>query len=186
MGGNPRGQVWLCALLATSFPRCDVGNLETPQKHRQRIPDHEVAWSALVAKPVNKKEREKIPEAQAAVDKEWAKLRDILCWDESKVQNWRDVAKAAKKMDKKSTWAESLISVLKRALSYPKISGDTRDASFIKVTMSPTNMEKPLYSANCRARLPVWRRPKPQTRTACSRGMIPNYPMLNRPTPKAR
>ena len=37
------------------------------------------------------------PKAVAALEKEWKKLRDMGCWDQSKVREWRDVAAEAKR-----------------------------------------------------------------------------------------
>ena len=42
--------------------------------HRDRIPEHEAAYCACVARPVNRDERRAIPKAQKAMDEEWARL----------------------------------------------------------------------------------------------------------------
>ena len=58
-------------------------------------------FNAAVARPVDRKERNANEAAQAAINKEWTRLRTIKydggqgCWDESKVEEWRDVAKRA-------------------------------------------------------------------------------------------
>ena len=55
----------------------------------------------MVARPVGRKERDSTPEALVAVAKEWHRLRTtkhkygVGVWDESKVEERRDVAKRA-------------------------------------------------------------------------------------------
>ena len=65
--------------------------------HRQRVPELECPFSALVARPVSKNEARANPKAQAALLKEWDQLRKAGCWDESKVQEWGDVAGQARR-----------------------------------------------------------------------------------------
>ena len=62
-------------------------------EHREKNPlDTPLPFSALVARPVTKKERHSTPLALEAVAKEWARLRSIKhkrgvgVWDESKVR----------------------------------------------------------------------------------------------------
>ena len=50
-------------------------------------------FSACVARPVPRKEAKLDPKAS----KEWKKLRDLGCWDQSRVREWRDVAAEAKR-----------------------------------------------------------------------------------------
>ena len=52
--------------------------------------------AALVARPVQKPEFRLKPAAQAVLDKEWARLRDIRSWDESAVAEWDTVKSQAK------------------------------------------------------------------------------------------
>ena len=54
-------------------------------------------FSACVARPVPRKEAKLDPKAFAALEKEWKKLRDLGCWDQSRVREWRDVAAEAKR-----------------------------------------------------------------------------------------
>ena len=68
-------------------------------EHREKNPlDTPLPFSALVARPVTKKERDSTPLALEAVAKEWARLRSIKhksgvgVWDESKVREKSDVA----------------------------------------------------------------------------------------------
>jgi hypothetical protein len=65
--------------------------------HRPHISDDELPFSALVARPVGKAEIRSTPAAQEALLKEWTKLRQAKCWDESKVQEWSKVAADARK-----------------------------------------------------------------------------------------
>ena len=54
--------------------------------------------AALVARPVHKPEVRQTPAAQAALQKEWQRLREIKCWDEARVEEWsavRDRTKAS-------------------------------------------------------------------------------------------
>ena len=70
-------------------------------EHRERVPLHELPYSALVARAVGKAEARGSPEAQAALLSEWARLRAAGVWDESKVCEWDEVTSRAKKAGKK-------------------------------------------------------------------------------------
>jgi hypothetical protein len=70
--------------------------------HRDRITEHDLPFSALVARPVNKAEVRVTPAAQVALQKEWDKLRAAGCWDESGVREWADVAAEARKKNTKA------------------------------------------------------------------------------------
>eukprot|EP00969_Alexandrium_andersonii_P051535 2263476-Alexandrium_andersonii.AAC.1 len=48
--------------------------------------------SLLVARPVNRAEVLQKPKAQAALKKEWDRLRAINVWDEERPHEWKDVA----------------------------------------------------------------------------------------------
>ena len=61
------------AIPSDEFPAMPLRSEKT-SSHRHRIPNHEIAISALVARPVPKKERNSNPKAKAAVDIEWEKL----------------------------------------------------------------------------------------------------------------
>ena len=50
---------------------------------------------ACVARPVGKKEMINQPEARAAMDKEWNRLRDKQVWDEDHPREWEDVRRQA-------------------------------------------------------------------------------------------
>ncbi len=54
------------------------------------------APSSAVARSVTKKEAAGNPDAQAALDKEWDRLRKIRTWEEDKVREWKDVEREAK------------------------------------------------------------------------------------------
>ena len=57
-----------------------------PQARRLKLMIHHV-YSACVPRPVTKKEAKSNAKAMAALDKEWAKLRNVNCWDESRVED---------------------------------------------------------------------------------------------------
>ncbi len=67
-----------------------------PIQHRERLGRSAIGIDACVARPVSHKERRENPKAQTSLDKEWKKLRDINCWEEGKVKEWRDVAAQAR------------------------------------------------------------------------------------------
>ena len=54
-------------------------------------------YSACVARPVTKQEARSNAKAMAALDKEWNKLRNMNCWDETLVEEWSVVASRAKR-----------------------------------------------------------------------------------------
>jgi hypothetical protein len=62
-----------------------------PPKHRQRCKN--MPWNCCVARPVFKDEIRRQPGAQAALRKEWDRLRAINTWLEDEVEMW-DVVKA--------------------------------------------------------------------------------------------
>jgi hypothetical protein len=65
-------------------------------EHRPKICPKYV-YAACVARPVTKIEARKNPKAMAALNKEWDKLRNIGCWDESRVEEWSVVASRSKR-----------------------------------------------------------------------------------------
>jgi len=67
------------------------------QSHRVKAADGIFPFPALVARPVSRQEVAKTPAAQAALQKEWDRLRAAGCWDESRVREWSDVAAYARK-----------------------------------------------------------------------------------------
>ena len=55
-------------------------------EHRERLDHSPFSFYACTARPVDKAERNRTPEALAALKKEWDRLRacgDKGCWDES-------------------------------------------------------------------------------------------------------
>eukprot|EP00975_Prorocentrum_lima_P010614 2253995-Prorocentrum_lima.AAC.1 len=52
--------------------------------------------NAAVARTCSLKEADKNPKANAALDKEWERLKSINTWDESTVREWKDVAREAR------------------------------------------------------------------------------------------
>ena len=51
---------------------------------------------ATVARPVKSHEVKSNPGAQAAMDKEWASLRELKAWDEKNVREWSEVRNEAR------------------------------------------------------------------------------------------
>ena len=64
-------------------------------KHREKVPDIDTAFRICVARPVGKREAETVPEALAAINKEWDKLDKQNAWLLDKVREWRDVQREA-------------------------------------------------------------------------------------------
>ena len=80
----------------------EVQRLRT--EHREKNPEfHPIPFNALVARPVDRKERNATPEALEAVAKEWKRLRSIKhrdgigVWDETKVDEKRNVVADARR-----------------------------------------------------------------------------------------
>ena len=71
-------------------------------KHRELAPAHLPPWVVCVARPVGKKEIKDTPAAQAALAKEWERLRKAGCWDEASVCEWDAVAAQARREGKKA------------------------------------------------------------------------------------
>ena len=69
--------------------------------HEEHIRRLDPPFPAGVARPVHKPERN-CKAAQAALKKEWDRLRAAKCWDESKVREWSDVAAEARAKGKKA------------------------------------------------------------------------------------
>ena len=69
---------------------------EGDQPHQERLPEYPWPVNACVARPVGKKEIQENPKAKAALQKEWDRLRQAGCWDETKVRSWREVAAEAR------------------------------------------------------------------------------------------
>jgi len=70
--------------------------------HREKVMKHDIPFSALVARPVKRDEIKRTPAAQAALQKEWSKLRKAGCWDEKNVREWDDVMREARSKGKKA------------------------------------------------------------------------------------
>ncbi len=69
-------------------------------KHRKKGTPRRFPFNALVARPVNKKEIERTPKAQEAMNNEWKRLIDKHVWDMSVVRDMSDVASEAKNKNK--------------------------------------------------------------------------------------
>ena len=79
---------------AAAIPAMPVENRDPASIHRPKIPDPcDAHWfQACVARSVSRREILTNAMAKASLDKEWTKLRNQGCWDESKVREWKDVA----------------------------------------------------------------------------------------------
>jgi len=64
--------------------------------HRVKSSCDILPFSACVARPVTKTEVARTPAAQAALQKEWDRLRAAGCWNESVVREWSHVAAEAR------------------------------------------------------------------------------------------
>ena len=82
---------------APEFPRVDQSMNST---HRPKNPSHSFPFSALVARPVGKKEIAVEPKAQLALDSEWDKLVKAGVWDEQRPREWSDLSSEARKAGK--------------------------------------------------------------------------------------
>jgi hypothetical protein len=80
---------------------CLPAVLTLPSGHRLHHPPDRPPFNALVARPVGKKEAAEVPEAKAALQKEWDRLRAIKCWDESGVRPWSEVSNEARRTGQK-------------------------------------------------------------------------------------
>ena len=74
-----------------------IGSTGCRSSHRPLHPRVAFPESLLVARPVKRAEIESNPDAQAALRKEWDRLRNIRVWDEGKVAEWGDICRAGKK-----------------------------------------------------------------------------------------
>jgi len=91
----PRAPDPAADLLVPAMPTVPVRNC-----HRVKAADGIFPFPAMVARPVSRQEVAKLPAAQAALQKEWDRLRAAGCWDETKVREWSDVASEARKTGK--------------------------------------------------------------------------------------
>ena len=74
------------------MPVCDSEE-HAKELHREIYPYLGPLFEACVARPVNRQERMSNPKALAAIKKEWDRLRDIKCWDESRPAEWSDISR---------------------------------------------------------------------------------------------
>ena len=75
--------------------------LERDQGHRPKdIPGLFQHLTAMVARPVSRKEMSANTKAMKAAQDEWNRLRNKKVWDETVVRNWSDVCAEARKKNK--------------------------------------------------------------------------------------
>ena len=65
------------------------------EPHRAKNGVRTFPFNAAVARPVGKAEIARTPSAQAAMKKDWDRLRDKKVWDETKPREWRAVRREA-------------------------------------------------------------------------------------------
>ena len=100
-GGGSSSSIGLPAVASANETAPPMPTMPCTHEHRPHEAEHELPFSALVARPVSKAEIRSSSEAQAALKKEWDRLRAAGCWDESKVREWSTVAKEAREANKK-------------------------------------------------------------------------------------
>ena len=110
-------------------------------EHRVKLPDHVFAYYALTARDVNRAERASNPDAQAALKKEWDRLRgcgDMGCWDETHPGNSMMSRENIVERVPRRTLGECLISVWKRIIicRWELPGGSTRVVPYTRATMS--------------------------------------------------
>src|SRR5665648_49383 len=84
---------------------------------------HHPCYSAMVARPVGKKEIQETREAQDALQKEWDKLRKVGkngCWDEDRVMEKKAVIDKAKKDKKTIHWGRIFEICTEKGSELPK------------------------------------------------------------------
>ena len=91
---------WL-ELNAKDVPSMPIQVVPAVQAHRDHVPDFSYPFNLLVAEPVSKTQRAKIPKAQEACDAEWLKLLKRDTWDPYSVKEWNFVATQARDSGKK-------------------------------------------------------------------------------------
>ena len=64
-----------------SAPAMPIKIVDQKEEHRHLIADFDFPFNSLVAEPVSKTHRKKLPKAQAVCDKEWDKLLLRTNWD---------------------------------------------------------------------------------------------------------
>ena len=133
-------------------------NTPVAEAHRPLYPLYRLYLEAAVARPVSKKERQSNPKAQMAIQKEWDRLRDIGCWDESQVYEWSDLASWAR--DRKidlhvgrifDILVEKVLNCLRETLR-----ASSRVESFFKATTYGTRIGTTHCSKICRVLPRLW------------------------------
>lgn len=71
------------------------GSTPVGRRRRRKTAERWFPLNALVARPVNKRERLATPDAHAAMKKEWNRLREQTVWDEVNVREWDEVVREA-------------------------------------------------------------------------------------------
>jgi len=80
--------------------KANFSDIVDHHKHRTKVSRRRFPFNALVARPVGKKEIERTPDAQAAMNSEWKRLKDKDVWDQSVVREMSEVAAEAKTNNK--------------------------------------------------------------------------------------
>ncbi len=70
------------------------------KQHRGKLVDHAIPFNLMVARPVGRQEMTNCPEAQAAMQKEWAALNEQKVWNLLIVRDKSDVFSEARSNQK--------------------------------------------------------------------------------------
>ena len=86
-----------------AMPRLPCAPSRMHPTHREKTGQHQLPDNACVARPVRGAELKEKPAPQAAMQREWDRLRSVVrpdgtlgCWDEHLVREWRDVRRDAR------------------------------------------------------------------------------------------
>ena len=170
---------------------CSARHRHPETTHRPKRPHAHGLYNACVARPVKPAEVKTNPDAQAAMQKEWDRLRAVKrpdgtfgVWDESKVEEWSLVRKRARASGEKAHVGLVFgIVVEKNHELDPKDPlRKYKGAPCFKATTSRTSTATGRFSLISGRLLLPWRRLVRQTPMAYSRAMPSSNPMRNRLT----
>ena len=87
---------YLIPCMPTIFPEPK----DNQKNHREKLASRELPFNLMVARPVGRQEMTHCPEAQAAMQKEWAALLEQKVWDLMIVREKSDVVNEARRLKK--------------------------------------------------------------------------------------
>ena len=127
-----------CILEASESTRLRMEE-SLPNHHEDHIEgkgDNSLQHKNLVHKFIPMPQAMKIPEAKAAVDKEWEKLEKIPAWDTTKVRSKKEVINEAKTKAAKVNFASLMdICHVKNAELDPKLQKNTKAELYSEATL---------------------------------------------------